>query len=97
MIGYKVMRISDCGNFLVSGMNSNLTFPINTKNLSMPGNGIYLGIDKQYVLDYYSELAEKEALLTVEFDENNIITGCLEDIEPEVSIGQVKIVTLEIL
>lgn len=63
----------------------------------MPGNGIYLSPHRKYVLDYYSGLAPTEALLTVEFDPDALITGDLSDREPEVSVREVTIVDYELL
>ena len=67
MIGYKVMRVE--GDKIVAGADSRQTFPFPKigSTIKMKGNGIYLGPSKEYVLDYYSGLAEKEILITFEF------------------------------
>lgn len=92
MIGYKVMPLSDDGQQILSGANSRLSFPLDTCELSMPGNGIYLALSKEYVLDYYSGLSEREVLLTLEFNESDILSGNIEDKEPELSVGKVTII-----
>lgn len=63
--------------------------------IRMPGNGVYLAPHRDYVLTYYSGLADEEVLLTLEFDEEALITGNLEDREPEVSVREVTIVGIE--
>lgn len=94
MIGYKVMRTED--GKIISGRDSRISFePEVGKVLKMGGNGLYLSPDKEYTLDYYSGLAETEVLLTLEFDPEEIITGNLEDKEPEISVPNATIVDIE--
>lgn len=94
MIGYKVMKLED--GKIVSGANSRVKFtPKKGKVMKMDGNGIYLTPHKDYALDYYSGLADQEVLLTLEFDPDTIITGNLEDKEPEISVPEVKILDIE--
>ena len=93
-IGYKVMRYEN-GTF-ISGANSRLKFKGGIgKTLSMPGNGIYISPNKEYVLDYYSGLADNEILITFEFDINDITFGTLTDKESEIAVKQAKIINLE--
>lgn len=61
----------------------------------MPGDGIFLAPTRQYVLDYYSGLADEEVLLTLEFDPDKLITGNLADREPELSVREATIVEYE--
>ena len=100
-IGYKVMPFNDDGLTVKAGANSRLNYTLEDlevgKEIKMPGNGIYIGINKKYVLDYYSELAEKELLLTFEFDINDIITGNINDREPELSLSSVTILNTNII
>lgn len=96
MIGYKVMNYDKDLDILVSGRNSQLTFFCNIGfEIKMPENGVYIGIDKDYVMDYYSGLAENEMLLTLEFDEKDIVTGNLTDRECELSVKKVKIIDFQ--
>ena len=93
-IGYKVMKYEN--GQLVSGANSRLAFPAKVGTiLDMPGNGIYMSPNKDYVLDYYSGLAENEVLVTFEFNPNEITFGNLADKEPEIAVNKAKIVNLE--
>ena len=52
----------------------------------MPGNGIYMSLNQQYVLDYYAGLADEEVLVTFEFDPKDITTGNTTDRETEISV-----------
>lgn len=93
MIGYKVMNYDKDLDLLISGRNSRLTFFCNIgSEIEMPDNGVYIGIDKEYVMSYYSGLAENEVLLTLYFDEKDIVTGNITDNECELSVKKVKIV-----
>ena len=93
-IGYKVMRVE--GGKVVAGADSRQSYPLRKGYvIAMPGNGIYLSLQKQYVLDYYSGLADDEVLLTLEFSEKDITTGNLTDRETEVSVKRAKIVSFK--
>jgi len=89
MLGYKVMRFED--GKLVSGRNSRLNFePKVGATLKMPGNGMYISPKKEYVLDYYSGLADNEVLLTLEFDPKDVRLGweTRADSEPEFTVSK---------
>jgi len=93
-VGYKVMRYEN-GN-LIAGADSRQIFPSKIgSSIQMKGNGIYLGTNKQYVLDYYSGLADDERLLTFEFDEDDITTGNLTDQQVEVSVSNAILKNIE--
>ena len=93
-IGYKVMRYEN--GMIIAGANSRLSFKAEVgETISMPGNGIYMSPNKEYVLNYYSGLADNEVLITFEFDINDITLGNLIDKESEVAVKQAKIINLE--
>lgn len=93
-IGYKIMRFEN--EILVSGANSRLSFPSKIGTIvKMGGNGIYMSPNKDYVIDYYSGLSENEKLIGFEYNTDDIITGNLEDKEPEISVNQAKIISIE--
>lgn len=96
MTGYKVMRVED--SMLVAGADARQRFPLaRGAKIRMPGCGVYLSPHREYVLTYYSGLAPTEALLTVEFDPDALLSGDLRDREPEVSVREVTVVDYEIL
>lgn len=93
-IGYKVMRYKN--GVLIAGANSRLSFkPEIGKVMLMPGNGIYMSPNKEYVLDYYSGLADEEVLITFEFDIEDITFGNLTDRESEIAVKQAKIIDIQ--
>ena len=84
------------GKRLVSGADSRQSFAARMGTvIRMPGNGIYLSPNRQYVLTYYSGLADNEVLLTLEFCEADIRWGNLTDREAEVAVSPVTIVAIE--
>ena len=92
--GYKVMRVER--GRLVSGANSRLRFPARKGSvLTMPGQGVFLSPNRQYVLTYYSGLADDEVLLTLDFRPEDIVWGNLTDREPEVGVRRAKVVAIE--
>lgn len=93
LIGYKIMPVID--GKLVSGADSRQEFELKKySNIEMEGNGVYLSTNKQYVIDNYSGLADDEVLVTFEFDKNDLTTGNIEDIEPDLSVKTAKIMKI---
>lgn len=96
IIGYKVMKL-DNGE-IISGANSQYAFNLEIgSTIAMQGNGIYIGTDKEYVMTYYSGLADIESLLTLEFKKSDIVTGSLDDREVEISVKQAKIIDTQMI
>ena len=94
MIGYRVMRYDN--GTLISGADSRQTFsPTIGQVIRFRGNGIYLSLSQQYVLTYYSGLHDQEALVTMEFNPQDVTAGSLEDQETEISVSQAKLVAVE--
>lgn len=93
-VGYKVMRVQ--GGRLVSGADSRQAFPMRKGAvIRMSGLGVYLSPNKQYVLDYYSGLADDEVLLSLEFFDSDITWGNLTDRESEVAVRQARIIGIK--
>lgn len=90
-LGYKVMPIEN--GHIVSGANKRLgEMELRVgANIEMPGNGIYMSPLREYVLSHYSGLADEEVLITFLFDTDEMVTGNLEDAEPEISVRKAKI------
>ena len=83
---------------LVSGADRRLSFPLARGTvIRMPRMGVYLSTNRQFVLDHYSELADEEVLLTLEFDPTQLLTGNLTDREPDFSVREATIVDYELL
>lgn len=95
-VGYKVMRYDPNTGKVIAGADSRLSFIPNIgQKMSMPGNGIYMSTDRNYVLTYYSELADHEVLITFEFDPNHITFGNLTDRETEFAVPSARIKNIE--
>lgn len=98
MLGYKVMRF-DRGR-AVSGADSRQSFRVRVGAfVRMPGKGVFLSPNKQYVLDYYGGHNDREVLLTLEFDPDDITSGAntLHDREPELTVRSAKIVAFKVM
>jgi hypothetical protein len=81
---------------LVSGADARQSFPPRVgSTMRMPGNGVYLSPDKNYVLTYYSGLADNEVLLTLAYSPADIKAGNPADLEPELGVSPVTIVHIE--
>ena len=96
LIGYKVMRHAGKAD-LTSGADSRIRLPMTRGAVHrMPGQGIFLGSTKQYVLDHYG-VFERNALLTYTFDPKDLRFGSLTDREPEIAVSQARLVDFELL
>ena len=92
--GYKVMRSE--GGKAIAGADSRQGFPLKKGHvIKMPGKGVYLSLGRQYVLDYYSGLADNEVLLTLSFDSGDITFGNITDRETEIAVKKAKVVKIE--
>jgi hypothetical protein len=96
IIGYKVMKFDN--DKIISGADNRQAFNLEVgSTIEMTGNGIYLGVNKEYVHSYYAGLADIEVMLTLEFNKSDIITGQLTDKEPELSVRKAKILNTELI
>ena len=96
-IGYKIMPLID--GKLMSGFNKNLgEFELRKgAEMAMPGNGIYMSTNREFVLESYSGLAEEEVLIAFKFDPNTITSGNMTDREPEVTVPKATIIGFQYL
>ncbi len=93
-IGYKIMKYES--GKIISGADNRQSFVAEkNQDIEMYGNGIYLGMSKDYVMNYYSGLADEEVLLTLKFKKSSIIFGSLDDREPELSVRKATIIDIE--
>lgn len=93
-LGYKVMRHQN--GKAVSGANNGLSFDLKKgATVRMPGNGIYLTLDKEYARTYYSG-HDDNVLITFEFDPFDVKWGNLTDRETEFSVSEAKILDWEV-
>jgi len=96
MTGYKVMNTD--GKDIWSMANKRLKFPLEKGTIiTMPGHGVFLSPNKEYVKDYYAGHNESEAFLTLQFDPSTIISGNLTDREPEITVKSAMIIDFKII
>lgn len=97
-IAYKVMSYNPSTMNLVSTADQNLVFSAGPGDtLRMGGQGIYMSTNKNFVMTYYSELAEYEALVTFKFNPADITSGNITDRESEFTVPYAKIVDIKYL
>ena len=89
-LGYKVMRHEN--GRAVSGADSRQSFPLKRRDVvRMPGQGIFLSLNKDYVLDNYA-VHDDNVLITFEFDPASVTFGNLTDRETEFAVPFAQIV-----
>ncbi|CAK1860310.1 DUF3945 domain-containing protein [Vibrio crassostreae] len=92
---FKVMPKIEGSDLYRSGANGNLTFKLEElqegANLKMP-DGVYAGTSKEYVMDYYSGLAQEEILLVSKTKRSDILEGDINDLEPELRLREMTTV-----
>lgn len=95
-IGYKCMAYED--GKAVSLANKELAFDLRLgANLSMSGDGVYLSNSRDLVVDYYTGITDNdEVLLTLEYDDKDLIDGNLLDKESELTVKKAKIIGAEL-
>lgn len=94
LTGYKVMKTEN--GKLISGADNRQTFDMKKyATIEMTGNGLYLSTNKEFVMSNYSGLADDEVLLTLQFNKNDIITGNINDAEPDLSVRSVKVMDIQ--
>ena len=93
--GYKIVAHED--GKLYSLQNPDLQYNVKMGTVEAPTNGMFLGTTKNFVIDYYSEMTDKEdALLVYEYDPEDVISG-QPDEEGEVKVTKAKLVSMEVI
>ena len=93
--GYKIVAHED--GKLYSLQNPDLQYNVKMGTVESPTNGMFLGTTKNFVIDYYSEMTDKEdALLIYEYDPEDVISG-QPDEEGEVKVTKAKLVSMEVI
>lgn len=100
LLGYKVMNYIPETGEIISGADRRVTNGVKLRKgmiLSMPGKGIFMSTNKEYVAKYYGDMHDHEAVIKMEFDPNEIISGNLTDKENEFTVKKAKVVDFEIV
>ena len=93
--GYKIVAHED--GKLYSLQNPDLQYNVKMGTVEAPSSGMFLGTTKNFVIDYYSEMTDKEdALLVYEYDPEDVISG-QPDEEGEVKVTKAKLVSMEVI
>lgn len=97
MIGWKVMRTNPEGTRLISGANATLSFPIVIDEvIEMPRPGIWMSLNKDYVLEHY-RCHDHEALLCLSFSPEDLCAGNMTDQQSEFSVRKATLLSCTIL
>ena len=95
LLGYRVMRHKE--GKAISGADSRQQFPLKSGQVvRFSGLGIFLSLNKDYVIDHYS-VHDENVLLTFKFDPKNITSGNLTDRETEFSVSEAVLKEFELL
>jgi hypothetical protein len=96
LFGFKVMNYNMETKEVVSGANSAIRLPLRVGKMHrMPGAGIFLGNDEQYVMDNYA-VHDVNALIKYQFDPADLKYGNLTDREAEIGVSQAKVVHFDL-
>lgn len=98
--GYKVMNYNPDTNEIVSGADSRVTKGVKLRKgmtLRMPGKGIFMSTNRDYVEQYYGGNNDHEVLIKFEFDPNTITSGNLTDRENEFTVPNARVVGFKFL
>lgn len=97
MIGYKVMNYDPDTGEIVSGADNRLRFmPEIEKSISMPGQGIWMTLDRDYAVTYYA-IHDHNAVLELEFDPEQILHGNLTDNQTEFTVPTARLLSMEVV
>ena len=93
--GYKIVAHED--GKLYSLQNPNLEYSVKVGTVESPNGGLFLGTDKDFVVEYYSELTDKQdALLTYEYDLEDVVSGNPDE-QGEVKVKKAKLISVQVI
>jgi len=98
--GYKAMKYNPETGEITSGADSRVTKGVKLRKgmtLKMPGKGLFMSTNRDYVEQYYSGHNDHEALIKFEFDPDAITSGNLTDHENEFTVPSARVVDFEVL
>lgn len=95
MLGYKVMNHKN--GKAISGADSRLNIDLKKNTVvEFPGKGIFLSLNKQYVIEHYA-VHDENVIMTFEFNSDDVVFGNLTDRETEFSVSKAILKDFEIL
>jgi hypothetical protein len=99
IFGYKVMNYDPEKGTVISGADNRVTKDMKLRKgmvMKMPGKGIFMSTNKEYVKQYYGGMHDHEAVIKFEFDSSKISSGNITDKESEITVPEAKVVDFEI-
>lgn len=96
LTGYKIMHHDDGKLYSLAG--GRYAGPLKKGfTLKMSGKGVWLSTNRNFVIDHYEGNADKEVLLILKFNKNDITSGDIKDKEPVITVPEATIIDYEIL
>ncbi len=93
--GYKIVAYED--GKLYSLQNPDLEYRAKVGTVESPSGGMFLGTTKDFVVDYYGEMTDKQdALLIYQYSVEDVISG-QPDEEGEVKVTTAKLISMEVI
>jgi len=89
LLGYRVMRWDPERGMAVSGQDARQAFELDLVGVhrAQPGKGFFLTDKGSYALDHYL-VHDDNVLLTYVFHPDHVVSGSLDDLEPEISVSE---------
>ncbi len=82
---------------LYSLQNPDLQYNVKVGTVESPSGGMFLGTTKDFVVDYYGEMTDKQdALLVYQYSIEDVISG-QPDEEGEVKVTTAKLISMEVI
>ena len=92
--GYKIVAYE--GDKFFSLQNPDLEYHAKIGTVESPTNGMFLGTTKDFVLDYYTGMTDKQdALLVYTYDPADVISGNPNE-DGEIKVTQAKLDSIEV-
>jgi len=92
--GYKIVGYD--GKKAFSLYDTKTAIDINKGDVIEDPNGIYLGTEEQFVLDFYTGLSDyDDLLLTYEYEDSDILKGSKHDKNSEIIVRKAKLVDIK--
>lgn len=94
LIGYRVMRYDPKSNRAISGADSRFGIDLKEGGIMDYGEGHFLSNDPTYAKEYYGQ-HDNNVLIKVEFSPEDVLSGSLDDVQPEISVAKSRILGWE--
>jgi len=92
--GYKIVAYED--DKLFSLQNPDLEYRAEIGTIESPANGMFLGTTKDFVLDYYAGMTDKQdALLVYTYNPSDVISGNPNE-DGEIKVTQAQLDSIEV-